>query len=103
MNLGGDRSTAQQFTGSRRVYAIANVASGLYLALFAIGVWIGARRGYAIWLPLALIAYIPATIAFVLTNMRYTITVQPLLLIFVAVTLVAVLERMSWLSDQGHR
>ena len=99
----GDRSTAQQFTGSRGVYAIANVASGLYLALFAIGVWIGARRGYAIWLPLALIAYIPATIAFVLTNMRYTITVQPLLLIFVAVTLVAVLERMSWLSDQGHR
>jgi hypothetical protein len=38
---------------------------------------------------LLLILYIPATISFVLTNMRYTTTVQPLLFIFVAVTIVA--------------
>ena len=54
-------------------------------------------------MPLALIAYIPATISFVLTNMRYTITVQPLLLMFVAVTLVALLERLGIISRVRDR
>jgi len=64
---------------------------GLVLAIA--GVWLGWRRGYQLVLPVVLILYIPATIAFVLTNMRYTTTVQPLLLIFVAVTLVAAADR----------
>ena len=57
----------------------------MYLTFALLGAWIGWRRGYAVLLPLALILYIPATISFVLTNMRYTTTVQPLLLTFVAV------------------
>ncbi|MFM8533259.1 MAG: glycosyltransferase family 39 protein [Acidimicrobiia bacterium] len=90
-----DRGTAQQFDRSRIVYSAATVVSALYLLLAAIGTWIGWRRGYAVALPLALILYIPATIAFVLTNMRYTTTVQPLMLTFVAVTVVAAVDRVK--------
>lgn len=88
-----DRSTAQQFDRSRFVYAAGTLLSSLYLALALLGAWIGWRRGYAVLLPIALILYIPATISFVLTNMRYTTTVQPLLLTFVAVVLVAGADR----------
>src|SRR5580704_12481411 len=84
-----DRSTAQQFSGSRRVYAAATAISLVYLALCGAGMIIGWRRGYRIGLPLLLIAYIPATLAPVLTNMRYTVTVQPLMFIFMAIALVA--------------
>lgn len=88
-----DRGTAQQFDRSRIIYAAATVLSTIYLALAIVGAWIGWRRGYAVLLPLALILYIPITIAFVLTNMRYTTPVQPLLLTFVAVTVVAIADR----------
>ena len=88
-----DSGTAQQFNRSRFVYAAGTLLSSLYLALALLGAWIGWRRGYAVLLPLALILYIPATISFVLTNMRYTTTVQPLLLTFVAVVLVAAADR----------
>ena len=88
-----DRGTAQQFDRSRIVYAAGTLLSSLYLAFALLGAWIGWRRGYAVLLPLALILYIPATISFVLTNMRYTTTVQPLLLTFVAVVLVAAADR----------
>jgi len=82
-----DRRTAHQFPGSEIVYTVGMVASATYLLLFVVGAWLAWKRGYAIALPLALILYLPATISFVLTNMRYTITVQPLMLIFVAVAL----------------
>jgi hypothetical protein len=88
-----DRNTAQQFDRARLVYGAGTLLSSLYLALALIGAWLGWRRGYAVVLPIAVILYIPATIAFVLTNMRYTTTVQPLLLIFVAVTWVAAVDR----------
>ncbi len=39
------------------------------------------------------IVYIPLTICFVLTNMRYTITVQPLMFVFVAAAVVALLNK----------
>ena len=38
------------------------------------------------------IAYVPLTICFVLTNMRYTITVQPLMFVFVAIAVAAALK-----------
>ncbi|MBM3559775.1 MAG: hypothetical protein FJX53_07885, partial [Alphaproteobacteria bacterium] len=89
-----DLGTAQQFANSRVVYAAGTLLSSVYLALAMIGAWIAWQRGYAVLLPVALILYIPVTIAFVLTNMRYTTTVQPLLLILVAVTLVAAADRL---------
>jgi len=42
---------------------------------------------------------VPLTICFVLTNMRYTVTVQPLMFIFVSVALLAALR----LDVQGSR
>jgi hypothetical protein len=33
------------------------------------------------------IAYVPLTICFVLTNMRYTVTMQPLMFVFVALAI----------------
>jgi len=82
-----DPHTTQQFAGSGRIYAVAQAASIALIAMTAIGVWAARRRGAAIALPLLLIAYIPATLAFVLTNMRYSITVQPLMFVFVAAAL----------------
>jgi hypothetical protein len=87
-----DRQTAQQFSGSGRVYRVANAASISLFVLFVIGVWAAWRRGCAVMMPLVLIAYIPATLAFVLTNMRYSLSVQPLLYVFVAAALVTALE-----------
>ena len=90
-----DRQTTQQFDRSRIVYMFATAASALIFALALSGAWLARRRGYAVWLPLALILYVPATIAFVLTNMRYTITVQPLVLIFAAVSVAEIIHRIS--------
>jgi len=82
-----DQLTTQQFAQSRRVYRAATAASCVLLAMFLAGVVIAWRRRYPVALPLLLIAYLPATLAPVLTNMRYTLTVQPLMFMFVAVAL----------------
>ena len=87
-----DRLTTQQFSGSRLPYAAAEVVSVAFLALFGIGVVVAWRQRSNMVLPLLLVAYIPATLAPVLTNMRYTVTVQPLMFIFVAVALRAMLR-----------
>jgi len=50
-----------------------------------------------------LIAYVPATLAFVLTNMRYSITVQPLVFIFVAAAIVTALEAVGVWPPIGRR
>jgi Dolichyl-phosphate-mannose-protein mannosyltransferase len=85
--------TAQQFRGSRLVYAAASAASFAFLAAFVAGVIIAWRRNEAMGLPLLLILYVPATIAPLLTNMRYSVTVQPLMFVFVALTLRAITGR----------
>lgn len=82
-----DQGTAHQFDNSRLVYGVGTVLSGAFFVLFLAGAWIGWRRGYAVGLPLIMIATLPASIAFVLINMRYTTTVQPLILTFAAVAL----------------
>jgi len=92
-----DRGTAHQFAHSRLVYLVGAVVSGGFFLLFLAGAWIGWRRGYAVALHLILIGSLPATIAFVLINMRYTVTVQPVIMMFVAVTIAAALERVGWL------
>ena len=80
---------------------VGTVVSGGFFLLFLAGAWIGWRRGYAVALHLILIASWPATIAFVLINMRYTVTVQPVIMMFVAVTIAAALERMGLLSSRS--
>jgi hypothetical protein len=93
-----DLSTVQQFSRSGIIYTIATLTTGAYFLLFVFGVWSAWRKGDAILLPLILVAYVPLTIAPVLTNMRYSVTVQPLVFIFVAAGLTTLLERAGWLS-----
>jgi hypothetical protein len=90
-----DLHTAQQFSGSGRVYGVANAASIALIALCVAGIWAARRRSAAVALPLLIIAYIPATLAFVLTNMRYSITVQPFMFMFVAAALVSATDAVS--------
>jgi 4-amino-4-deoxy-L-arabinose transferase-like glycosyltransferase len=96
-----DPNTVQQFSGSGRVYAVAQAASMGLFAVAVAGIVIGWRRGYAIGLPLLLVAYIPATLAFVLTNMRYSVTVQPFLFMFAATALVALWDARASRAGRG--
>jgi hypothetical protein len=84
--------TTQQFAGSGSVYKAATVVSSGLFVLLGVGVWTAWRRGCAIALPATLIAHVPATLAFMLTNMRYSITVQPFVFIFVVAAIVTALE-----------
>jgi hypothetical protein len=88
-----DRRTAYQFSGAGRVYAIGRAVSILYLVLFAAGVVVARARGVRLFMLLTPIVYVPLTICFMLINARYSMTMQPFVFAFVAVTLVTVLER----------
>ncbi len=92
-----DKATAQQFASGRLVYGAALLLSASYFLLFAFGVFIAWRRRSPLLIALVPIMYVPLTIGFVLTNMRYTITVQPLMFAFMALAIVAALK----LDDVG--
>jgi dolichyl-phosphate-mannose-protein mannosyltransferase len=82
-----DRDAVQQFEHGRLVNAVASaVSAGLAIA-FAIGAVLAWRSTPASRILLWAILYVPITIAPMLTNMRYTVTVQPLMFVFVAVAL----------------
>jgi hypothetical protein len=88
-----DSWTTQQFDGSRRVYLAASLVSASYLLAGIVGIVIAIRRRAGIWLLLVPIVYVPITISYVLTNMRYTVTIQPSLFAFVAVAVTAAVDR----------
>ncbi len=87
-----DVHAAQQFDGARLAYAAGTVLSAAYFFIFAAGAVIALGRRTALVLLLVPIVYVPLTICFVLTNMRYTITMQPLMFVFVAVAVSAALR-----------
>lgn len=87
-----DQMTTYQFPLSRLIFQAGMVASLAYFAAFLAGVVIAWRARSPFLYALIPIVYVPLTICFVLTNMRYTITVQPLMFVFVAMTVAAVLE-----------
>ena len=87
-----DVHTAQQFSGGRLAYAAGTMLSAAYFFAFVAGAVIAWRRRSAAVYLLVPIVYVPVTICFVLTNMRYTITMQPLMFVFVAVAVSAALE-----------
>ena len=95
-----DRHTTQQFSRSTVIYGLATFATAAYLLLFVAGVVAAWRRGDAVLLPFLLIAYVPLTIAPVLTNMRYSVTVQPIVFIFIAAALTTLCERAGWLEGR---
>jgi hypothetical protein len=82
-----DKWTNQQFSGAATIYAAASALSLGFLGLFIAGLVILWRRRADVLLPLLLILYVPVTIAPLLTNMRYSVTVQPLMFVFVAAAL----------------
>jgi hypothetical protein len=83
----GDAYTTQQFTRSGLVYALATAASGALFVLFIAGAVLAWRRRPRPILPVLLVLYLPATISPVLTNMRYSVTVQPIMFAFIAAAL----------------
>lgn len=84
-----DVATTQQFSWSRLAYGAGQALSTIYLVVFIAGIVVAVRQRSAVLGLLLPIFYVPVTICFVLTNMRYTVTVQPLMFVFVAVALVA--------------
>jgi hypothetical protein len=96
-----DQRTAYQFSGAGRVYAIGRVVSILYLVLFAAGVAIARARGIRLFMLLTPIVYVPLTICFMLINARYSMTMQPFVFAFVAVTLVTAFETAT-VRARGH-
>jgi hypothetical protein len=87
-----DQMTTHQFPLSRLIFQAATWASAVYFAAFLAGVAIAWRARSPFLYALVPIAYVPLTICFVLTNMRYTITVQPLMFVFVAIAVAAMLK-----------
>jgi hypothetical protein len=97
-----DKDTAQQFGTGTAVYAAGTLLSSLYLAIFFAGAWVAWRRRSALRLLLLPIVYVPLTISVVLTNMRYTITVQPFLFAFVAYAVVTWIDRRQTSGPPGN-
>ena len=87
-----DRLTTHQFPLSRLIFNAGLIASLAYFALFLAGVALAWRARSPFLYALIPIVYVPLTICFVLTNMRYTITVQPLMFVFVAIAVAAALK-----------
>jgi hypothetical protein len=98
-----DIATAQQFSASRVAYTAGTVLSAAYFVVFLAGAWLAWRRRSALLWMLVPIVYVPLTICFVLTNMRYTVTMQPLMFVFVAVAVVTVLRLEAPAGVDGAR
>ena len=98
-----DQMTTHQFPLSRLIFQAGLVASLVYFAAFLAGVAIAWRARSPFLYALVPIAYVPLTICFVLTNMRYTITVQPLMFVFVAIAVAAVLKLGGLRRDPSTR
>jgi Dolichyl-phosphate-mannose-protein mannosyltransferase len=93
VNGTSDSWTTQQFEGSRPVYVAAGIVSASYLLVAIAGVIVTVRRRARVWLLLVPIVYVPITISYVLTNMRYSVTIQPLLFAFAAAAVTAAADR----------
>jgi hypothetical protein len=89
----GDASVTYAFAGGRAIYAVALVLSLSYLVAFLAGVVLAWRRRSPLLQLAVPILYVPLTIAPVLTNQRYTVTMQPLMFAFVAFAIVVWWER----------
>jgi 4-amino-4-deoxy-L-arabinose transferase-like glycosyltransferase len=84
-----------KFAGARLVYMGGLLLSLTYFLLFLTGVVVAWRRRSPLLAFLVPIVYVPATICFVLTNQRYSVTVQPLMFAFIALAIV------TWCEGKG--
>jgi hypothetical protein len=90
---GGDGNATYRFANAPLVYFGALLLSLTYFLLFLAGVVIAWRRRSPLLAFLVPIVYVPLTICFVLTNQRYSVTVQPLMFAFVAFAIVSGWDR----------
>lgn len=90
-----DRRTAIQFKNSRTIYLVGQSITFAYAMLFVAGVIVATRRRQVRVLLALPIIYVPATISFMLINARYAMTMQPFMFAFIAILLVAWLDRWS--------
>jgi hypothetical protein len=86
-----DVHATQQFSAATLAYTAGTLLSATYFLVFSAGAVLAIRRRSAVLYLLVPIVYVPLTICFVLTNMRYTITMQPLMFVFVAMAVMAAL------------
>jgi len=84
-----DRLQAVQFRGSAVIYPLLTTASIAYAALFAAGVIVAWRRRLDLVIAGVTIAYVPLTVCWFFSEMRYTLTVQPFEFLFMAAAIVA--------------
>lgn len=90
-----DGRTAIQFENSRAIYLAGQSVTFSYAMLFLAGVIVAIRRRQVRALLALPIIYVPATISFMLINARYAMTMQPFMFAFMAILLVAWLDRRS--------
>ena len=94
--LGLDDARHSTQTRQRQVvFAVGTALSLGVFVLFAAGVALSSRLGHNTGVFLAAVVYLPLTIFPFLTNMRYTVSVQPFMLVFVAVSLVTIGDRLA--------
>jgi hypothetical protein len=93
-----DRLQAVQFRGSAVIYPLLTIASISYAALFAAGVIVAWRRRLDLVVAGVTIAYVPLTVCWFFSEMRYTLTVQPFEFLFMAAAIVAAFDavRRTW-------
>ena len=63
------------------------------MCLLLAGIAIAVRQHRKLLVLLTPVLYVPATIMWVLTNMRYTVTVQPLVFAFIALAVLTAVDR----------
>jgi Dolichyl-phosphate-mannose-protein mannosyltransferase len=88
-----DAFTAHQFRRSGIIYKIGFIFSLSIMVIMVLGIVIGFRRKMAVGLFLLPILYIVLTIAPLLKNMRYSMTVQPFMIIFISITIYSLFSR----------
>jgi hypothetical protein len=90
---GGDGRATYRFANASLVYAGGLILSLSYLIVFLTGVAVAWRRRSPLLALLIPIVYVPVTIAMVLTNQRYSVTMQPLMFAFMALAIETVSRR----------
>lgn len=98
---GSDVNTIERFRGDTVVYPLARSASLTFFLLFLCGIAVSVWRQRVPLLLLGPPIYVAATIAPVLTNMRYSVTIQPFMLAFTAIVMRAALDRVAAIGHAG--
>lgn len=88
-----DGGATYRFANASLVYAGGLILSLTYLIIFLAGVAVAWRQRSPLLALLVPIVYVPATIAMVLTNQRYSVTMQPLMFAFIALAIETVSRR----------